>query len=81
MDIQDERLITPPKSITVFSLWTPAKDVITHEGGYCEKRHDERMTIDSVIAGKLASVGTFYPLSMPKQGATLPGGAINSSVK
>lgn len=32
------------------------------------------MTIDSVIASKLAAVGTFYPLSMPKQGATLPGG-------
>lgn len=32
------------------------------------------MTIESVIASKLASVGTFYPMSMPKQGATLPGG-------
>jgi len=32
------------------------------------------MTVDSVIAAKLSSVGTFYPLSMPKQGATLPGG-------
>jgi len=32
------------------------------------------MTLDSVIAAKLAAVGTFYPLSMPKQGATLPGG-------
>ena len=32
------------------------------------------MTIESVIAAKLSAVGTFYPLSMPKQGATLPGG-------
>lgn len=32
------------------------------------------MTIESVIASKLAAVGTFYPLSMPKHGATLPGG-------
>ena len=32
------------------------------------------MTLDSVIASKLASVGTFYPLKMPNQGATLPGG-------
>lgn len=32
------------------------------------------MTIDSVIASKLASIGTFYPLKMPNQGATLPGG-------
>lgn len=32
------------------------------------------MTIDTVIASKLASVGTFYPLAMPSKGATLPGG-------
>lgn len=32
------------------------------------------MTIDSVIAAKLAAVGTFYPISMPSVGATLPGG-------
>ena len=32
------------------------------------------MTIESVIAAKLASVGTFYPVTMPNKGATLPGG-------
>lgn len=32
------------------------------------------MTIDSIIASKLQSLGTFYPLSMPSVGAVLPGG-------
>lgn len=32
------------------------------------------MTIEDVIRAKLAAVGTFYPLSMPSQGGTLPGG-------
>lgn len=31
------------------------------------------MTIESVIAGKLAAVGAFYPVTMPTN-ATLPGG-------
>lgn len=31
------------------------------------------MTIESVIAGKLAAVGQVYPVTMPKTGVVLPG--------